>query len=247
MISIANPNRENLNSILSTDFIYYSCISKEVTPHPLCISPSDLFHDDIQHQVKEKVIPLALIDLKELNASYNIKIPLLYHEMVSKRWMVSNLNAQGKIQECFMLDSDLQRIDFKDVKADDFFQDSYESTMEDMTSSIEGDYLCIGKETPYEPLLKEDIENNKLYGEWVYENLMEVRLDSSKTTEPYHWGPMIEEVQRGLEVPVDVATHTEYVYVGQYAAADLFGICDFCYYVFYNKETNSVAQLMKMT
>ena len=247
MIKLKDTFEEQyLKSSMDENSIYYAKISKGSKKHEISFDLSSICRPEIFDEMNGKVIPLAIIDLKEINESLSGKFHVLYHENSSIDWIVSELDDDSKIKQCYLLDSKNQINNFSDFEKSDneFFQDGIEDTLENLITQYSESYLEIWKEKPIRPIGNLEITDSPKLSDWVQDNWAH-SIQISKYDNNY-FGPYILKSQSNFAIPFDSETSEDFIFIGQINSR-IFNLCDFSYFLFYNKKNKVIAQLMQMT
>ncbi|MCT4580057.1 MAG: hypothetical protein N4A35_01455 [Flavobacteriales bacterium] len=248
MTEIKNTYKEQyLHTVMNTERVYFYQVSKTQTSHKLIFDLEKICTPEAFSVMKNKVIPLVQINLKDINAELNGKIPILYNEMTQFEWTISQLDEQGKIKDSYFLNFENKKTEFTEIddSGDDSFEDGIEEILENV-SDLEGQFLKIWDETPCEPLGEVSINDEKRYEEWEHKNRMDYMKRAASGDFPPTWGPLVLKAQSSFAIPVDTETKEDFLFIGQITSYEL-DLCYFCYYLFYNPNTKTVAQYMQMT
>lgn len=237
-----------LNSCLDTNSVYYVELGETPTKHLLNFDIKEYCQAEVIDSLKSYIAPLAFLDLNELNPDFQDKFPLFYHENTMMDWVVSQLDDNGKVSDCYLLDYEGKRFDFKDFGEDEE-EEFFEEGAEEIQNSLEdlsNHYLNIWQEKPLEPLGKIDHSEGEKYEEWAHQNSVSYMNRDEDSEYPNHYGPLPWKMQSNFTIPLDPETKEDLVFLGQINSG-LFGLCDFTYFLFYNARKNVVAQMMQMT
>lgn len=250
MIKIRSTYDEQyLKTSMNKEKIYFSEITDEPTKHKVVSDIASVCHPDILPSLKGKIIPIFSIDLKEINPLYDAKIPILYNENARFEWIVSELNEEGKITDCYHLGYEKDKVRFDTLTFEDeiFFEDGEEDELMNIAEC--GNYLKIWHETPIEAIvdLKKTDDSLRRISDWQHDTWVSLSKNrGDEANEFEYWGPYINQVQANFDIPYDEETKEDFIFIGQISAGSL-DLCSFYYFIFYNPNKNIVAQYMQMT
>jgi hypothetical protein len=233
--------------------------SKESSPHTMLDSLEDIFSKSILLKASPYFIPMVSFNLKALNANYDQKIPVLYHENISADWIISKLDNQNKIEEidfydyeknCYDLNSvdnmyeeyDGEKIYFEEGKEE--IIDSFKYKLED-----EGNFHINVLDSDSELSETERQIDYQNYFNKLRKDLHEKSRKENNSIISKHQnieGPYPIPVQNNFCYPSIEDSKSNFIFIGSVDAYEFGGIGMY-YFVFFNPEERIIAQLMQMT
>jgi len=242
-------------SLLQTKNAIFCSITDEPTPHRLMPEPDTVF-TDFNDTYRELLLPLAVIDLSALDASLEGKIPVIYYEDSALDFICFRLNDDWKIETLLFADyeGNLFEADDEDIEP---FEEGYEEVTEQL-ESFRNKYLKI--EEGNIPMPESiDYSNARAFYDQAYDmviaamNQDDVETDDEEE-EDYsydkgreYFGPVISLTQFSPNYPVLNGNPEAFRFVGAIHTTPFRSIASYSYYVFFDPETRTVAQMVQHT
>lgn len=229
--------------LISDKKAYFYCFSKEETPHLLIPDPETVFHN--YEPFTEILFPVMLLDLSVLNDSFQVKIPVLYHESTHLDYLIYQLDESGKVINPSFMDYKGNPVALEDEEGAEPFEEGVEE-VESAVESFKGKYLKIIPTLELPEII--DYDNALAFSDEV----IEIWKKAVKKFKPKgakdldYFGPLPSLVQFSPEYPVWNEQEDAFYFVGQVKMYDL-GLAGVSYFLFYHPESRTVAQLIQMT
>lgn len=242
---VLQESGENLhtNSIFDQAAFQIADVGSEPSPHVCYPNLGDVFAIGIDG-LDQKLVPLLLLDLGALSAHVSVKVPVLYNECVQHDWIVSRLDASGRVVEINYVNSQGETSQIVDTDPDEAFPDGVESVKDEIDSSGPRFLRVASIPTPKD-LTALTADDYSHLG-WEQVCAFEDTPQGEGFSDSFAMGPFPGMVQSYWSAPLSAKTGKPLLFVGQ-VHTDRFELADFKYFLFYDPDERIVAQLMQMS